>query len=120
LAFTLAAFAFRSFVLQTHVHFGTALQVAQNESPAALKSPAQAVKQLAQNSTRQGKDSPIDDPAKCPLCQEYLYAGNYIAPAGIAVLPPAQTVSTIALETRVLRPVWAISHSWQGRAPPAA
>jgi hypothetical protein len=118
LALTLLAFITQSFAVQTHVHFGAAAEAAVVDKTDAVQKANSGLhsQPLAE---RQGKTAPSDDPANCPLCQEFLYAGSYVTPAAIAVLPPALAVSTVVVETREPSPVWAISHSWQGRAPPS-
>lgn len=100
----LLAFAFQSYVVQTHIHFApaTTLAGAHGTSGHHDKFPAN------------------DDPANCPICQEILHNGQFIAPAAQFLLPPTLAVSTITLVDEALPHITAPSHSWRGRAPPHA
>jgi hypothetical protein len=121
LALTLIAVGFQSYALQTHIHLPEAVDARfapQDGKAAQFASRADSGRLSA--SSKQNKTAPADDPANCPLCQEYLTAGNYVAPAAIAVLPPNLNVSAVALETRAVTYASVISHIWQGRAPPFA
>jgi len=101
LVLTLLAFGQASYLTQTHIHIPTA--------PAGTAALAQ---------TGHGKVPLPDDPAHCPLCQEYLLSGAYFIPP--PVILPAPTSLAIAFPTLVgvLRFVATLSHSWHGRAPP--
>ena len=116
---TIAAFAVQNFVTQTHVHF-TPDAAAAIAAGTAAQGPSTAGRVQARLPDRQRPGPSEDDPANCPLCQEFLYAGNYVAPADIVLLPPTLAVSTVAPETPERKYIWAASHSWQGRAPPRA
>jgi hypothetical protein len=101
LAFTLAAFAQAGYFTQTHIHGAPGL-------------PGSSV--LAQSS--QGKLPAPDDPAHCPLCQEYLLAGAYLIPPPIILPTPAAAAFEVSSVARLLPYVAVVSHSWHGRAPP--
>jgi hypothetical protein len=103
LAFTLVAFAQAGYFTQTHIHGAPGLPG------------SSAVAQ-----TSQGKPQVPDDPAHCPLCQEYLLAGAYLIPPPIVLPTPAAAVSEAFRLERLLPHVGAVSHSWHGRAPPLA
>ena len=98
------AFAFQSYVVQTHIHFApeTAIAGAHGANGHHDKYPAN------------------DDPANCPICQEILHSGQFITPAVQFVLPPSLAVSTIAVVDQALPHIFTPSHSWRGRAPPHA
>ncbi len=120
LCLTLAAFAVQSFVIQTHIHFDSRVEAAFAASArAGSRMAALPVNHQSAVPSNPKKNSSSDDPAKCPLCQEYLYAGNYVAPAAIALILPSANVSAIVPETPAAPRVLALSHSWQGRAPPS-
>jgi hypothetical protein len=111
----LAAFAAQSFLVQTHVHF--------TPSVAAALAGKEVTKQTVAQDRSHGvpqRAPSNDDTDKCPLCQEFVSAGSYLAPSAVAVLPPNVAVSTIAREQPERAEIWAISHNWQGRAPPQA
>jgi hypothetical protein len=101
LAFTLIAFAQAGYVTQTHIHAATGL-------------PGGSA--LAQSS--HGKTPTPDDPAHCPLCQEYLLAGAFVAPPPIVLPQPAAAAFETYRLLHVLPFVAALSHSWHGRGPP--
>ena len=104
---TLATFLMQGYLVQTHIH----------GLPEAFISHSgiQTVSQLPRGPL------PVDqDQADCPLCQEFVQAGNYVTPAAVAVLPPMAVVHVVlvdALPAAVAKPA---SHSWRGRAPPHA
>lgn len=103
------AFVIQSFLVQTHIHF----------TPEALA-------RLAAHNTHAVTDDPAhhdkypanEDPANCPICQEILHSGQFVAPAAQVYLPPALAVSTIVIVDGALPFIVALSHSWRGRAPP--
>ena len=111
--FLLFAFAQQSFVTQTHVHFaagsfGTAT-IAQGHS---------AKIQVADRQPKPDKFPARDDPANCPICQEIAATGHCVMPAAIAPALPAQDYWAAALALTAPAIASAVSHSWQGRAPP--
>ncbi|HWU25615.1 MAG TPA: hypothetical protein VN154_04365 [Rhizomicrobium sp.] len=99
----LLAFALQSYVVQTHVHFA---HYAARPAAAAQKS-------------GHGKAPANDEPANCPLCQEFVHTGQFIAPTAQALLPPTLAISTIALVDLAFAFIHAPSHDWRGRAPPS-
>jgi hypothetical protein len=101
LAFTLVAFAQAGYFTQTHIHGAPGL--AGNSV-------------LAQDG--HGKLPAPDDPAHCPLCQEYLLAGAYLVPPPIILPTPAAAAFEAYRAPRELFFVAAASHGWYGRAPP--
>jgi len=102
--FMLVAFAVQGFAVQTHIH-GEPLSTLAHITH--VSTPSQPASQ-----------DPYD-PANCPLCQEMLHAGIYVAPAvadfivvlnAVAIAPAFALLPHAATE----RP-----HSWQSRAPPS-
>jgi hypothetical protein len=94
------AFLFQGFAVQTHIH-----------TAVAAAAPAKT--------GHSGKTLP-DDPAKCPLCQEFLLSGSFVMPAAVALPVPAAAVFTaVRLPAAQLIRLFP-SHSWHGRAPPHA
>jgi len=105
----LLTFAVQGYLVQTHIH-GLPLTVA------AMQAGTQAVSAPAQPDK-----SPLDnDSANCPLCQEFLHAGNFLLPAAIAALPPMLAVFAIVPATAPILAAKSASHLWIGRAPPQA
>ena len=97
LVLALAAFAQANYLTQTHIHLTPAVATGQTGH---------------QNSPSR------DDPAHCPLCQEFLISGAYLAPAPIVLPLPADAALPIFIFTRALPFVVVSSHAWRGRAPP--
>ena len=96
------AFAFQSYVVQTHIHFAPATAIADTQGA----------------SGHHDKYPANDDPANCPICQEILHSGQFITPAAQFLVPPSLAVSTIAVVDQALPHILAPSHGWRGRAPP--
>ena len=96
-------FAVQGIAVQTHIH----------------GQPLTALSHVLHVSTPAGP-TPQDlyDPANCPLCQEMLHAGVYVAPVVADFL--------VILNAVVFAPAFAVlphaaterQHSWQSRAPP--
>lgn len=109
------AFAFQSYVTQTHIHFPH--EAAVNIFASADKSPSHA---KSDTSGKQSPDKypPNDDPANCPICQEVAHAGQFVMPDYVAVLLPSQPVSIVPVVIVLPALVEAATHNWQGRAPP--
>jgi hypothetical protein len=103
--FMLVAFTVQGLAVQIHIHGDplTALDHVTHVSAPATP----------------GSQDPYD-PANCPLCQELVHAGVYVAPAvsdfvvilnAVAFAPAFALLPHAATERQ---------HSWQSRAPPAA
>ena len=115
----LAAFALQSYVTQTHIHFAGHVVTGGFTFPDD-GAKAQTGKALGENQDDHDKYPPGDDPANCPICQEILYAGHYVAPTAVPILLPSLAISTIEIVETVLPRVFAPSHNWLGRGPPRA
>jgi hypothetical protein len=98
----LVAFVFQNYVTQTHIHLTPAMA-------AAIGAPAEHEKYPAKG-----------DPSNCPICQEIAHAGAFVTPSTAPLLLPTFNVSTIALVVEAPIVIHALSHNWQGRAPPHA
>jgi hypothetical protein len=101
LAFTLLAFVQAGYATQTHIHI-----------------PAVSGSRTVLAPAGHGKAPVPDDPAHCPLCQEYLLAGAYLIPPPVILPLPAGVAFEVERLVCALPFVAAISHSWHGRAPP--
>ena len=113
----LVAFALQSYVTQTHIHFAGHVMTG-----GFVFGDDDVGKQAASGTPAGDHDKypSSDDPANCPICQEMLYAGHYVAPAAIHIFLPTVSVPTIALDTANVVRILAPSYIWQGRAPPTA
>jgi Protein of unknown function (DUF2946) len=105
----LVAFALQGYIVQTHIHFSP-------EAAALLDADAGA--HASKDASHHDKYPPADDPANCPICQEILHSGQFVTPSATALVPPSLAASTIAIVDVELPFVFALSHSWRGRAPP--
>jgi hypothetical protein len=107
------AFAFQSYVTQTHIHIPQP-----GAGFAKLLGNASSVGKI--DSEDRGKDPfpAQDDPAKCPLCQEIAHSGAYISPVAAASILPAESVSVVALVKIATVLIRTTSFIWQTRAPP--
>lgn len=115
-ALALIAFAFQSFLTQTHIHLSASRSLSSAQSAHTSKPTGEAASLFKK--TPQRKAPADDDPAKCPLCQALGYAGLYVTPAAAALLVPAAAVSILPLAVQTSSAHEAVSHNWQGRGPP--
>jgi hypothetical protein len=111
LALTLLAFAVQSFITQTHIHLPSAFETPGGIAVSAGKAGPSASDPRGIGST--------DDPATCPFCQEIVYAGQYLSPAAIGVVPPTIAIAIIPIAAYAHVERLISSHTWQGRAPPS-
>ena len=103
----LLAFVLQTLVLQTHIHgvpltgtAGVTLAVEKGQQPDKLP--------------------PAGDPANCPICQEMLHAGVFVAP-GAATLQIATLASVIDFVfVEIFATTQTYAHGWKSRAPPLA
>ena len=115
----LVAFALQSYVSQTHIHFAGHVVTGGFTFPDDV-SRTHIGKAIgaAQNQDDHDKYPRGDDPANCPICQEIMYAGHYVAPGAVAVLLPSVAVRIFARVDLALPYVFRVSHIWQVRGPP--
>jgi len=110
-ALAFVAFALQSYVTQTHIHGAfVSSDVAKISKQVAGKAPGEPHDKYPAN----------DDPANCPICQEILHAGQYVAPGAIVFALPVETIAVIPLSLDAPLIVKAIPLGWRGRAPPHA
>jgi hypothetical protein len=112
--FALLAFVFSGFATQTHIHIP-----AQSELGFAAPQ-STAAKSSISHDREQKQPAPADDPARCPLCQEYLHSGVFVTPVPVAFPLPVFCETVAPLLLVPLAVFQAVSHSWYGRAPPLA
>ncbi|MGB8602106.1 MAG: DUF2946 family protein [Rhizomicrobium sp.] len=102
---TLIFFSTQTYLIQTHIHnlgFARAATSATQivTSPASSKAPL--------------------DADQCPLCQEAAHSGAYVLPAIAATLATSVSFTLVPLVEVPRIFARAITHTWQGRAPPHA
>src|SRR6185295_1995995 len=93
--FTLFTFVLSGLVTQTHIH----LLARQGVSFESRQVVTEAIADKVDGSPNRAQRpvAPIDDPAHCPLCQEFLVSGAYIAPPPAALLLPVVTPTLVPL-----------------------
>jgi len=111
----LVAVAFQSYLIQTHIHAATV----QDGFLASHDVASIHDNSLNKHKRDLGRPSQNEDPAHCPICQEFMHAGQYVTP----IPPVTLLISAVTLPFTVGRTVPAvlelvISHAWRGRAPP--
>jgi hypothetical protein len=102
----------QSYATQTHIHlpwaFGADLKLAFGSG----KAPASS------QSGDHDKYPANEDPANCPLCQEAVHNGAFIAPAVLAVWSPLAFVVLRWFAPPTRHHLAPPSHDWRGRGPP--
>jgi hypothetical protein len=101
----------QSLVVQTHIH-----HPAINSSQLAMDS-ASFVPDSASNKSR----APIkadDDSSSCALCQAFTHAGQFLHSAALLARVPVWCNVHLIHFNDPLPIRLAVSHNWQGRAPP--
>ena len=101
--------ALQCYVVQTHIHLTP-------DQSASLRAFTHGIG----GDRDHDRYPPGDDPANCPICQEMLHLGQFVAPSAQALLAPQVAISTIAFVETALPFILAVSHNWRGRAPPIA
>jgi hypothetical protein len=107
------AFAFQSYVTQTHIHFA-------HETAVNIFAPVEKGAAATKAPGKQNPDKypPADDPANCPICQEVMHSGAFVMPDFVALLLPSQPVSIVPAVITLPAIIETISHGWQSRGPP--
>jgi hypothetical protein len=94
------AFAFQSYVTQTHIHddLPQASGIVKSHAPLHGKAPL--------------------NPASCPFCQSVALAGAFVSPANVLFHLPLAWVLSVAHVFTARAASGTIAHDWQSRAPP--
>ena len=122
LLLALLALTIQSLVVQTHIHIPQAAGLPQTVSVTTLAQTlvSGAPVQTADDRVNAPRDKyPInEDPSNCPLCQEVAHSGQFVhSVAALAALPAFVSVHFVVF-SEALPSLFAVSHSWRGRAPP--
>jgi len=119
LALAIIALAVQMMVVQIHIHVPQAGRIAGTSFISLAADNADIASGQSSNTPRD-KYPVKEDPANCPLCQEVAHSGQFVHSAAILVsLPFSVTVHFIVFTEAVISQP-AITHIWQGRAPPQA
>jgi len=114
----LIAFAFQSYVTQTHIHFAHVGSTSAIKLTGRLPSQPIATADKKQIGTPSNKTPSNDDPLKCPLCQAVGYAGHFVTPASAALVLALTPIAILRLAIPIVSPRQSPSHIWRGRGPP--
>jgi hypothetical protein len=113
------ALAIQTLVVQTHVHHSF---VRSSHIPTSITLTEQgpAAVAVSTNGKSNGPFDPFsasDDP-NCALCQGFAHFGQFVhSAAALAYIPVWVSVHFVVFKD-VLPRLFAVSHNWQGRAPP--
>lgn len=99
------AFAFQSYIAQTHIH-GQQQSLYGVAKIAAAPSPAPGKLPLDNSST------------DCPFCQAINLAGVFVTPAALLLQLPQMWVADVTHIVLAREASGAPAHDWQSRAPP--
>ena len=118
----LLALLIQSFVVQTHIHIPQGAGRSASLSLVTLAGTfvAGPAAQTAENPAAVPRDKyPInEDPSNCPLCQEVLHGGRFIAPSAAIVAPPLSVGLIFIAVSESATFLSAGTHFWHSRAPP--
>jgi len=103
LAFMLAIFTLQGFAVQTHIH-------------GAPLPPDSHITRITAPSQPAPQD--LYDSVHCPLCQEILHAGVYVAPVAADFIVILNAVAFAPAHAILPHAATERQHSWQSRAPP--
>jgi hypothetical protein len=103
-AFMLLALVVQGYATQTHIHKQSSSTVS-----ATLK---------AGGSPKHDNFPVNDDPANCPICQQIIHAGQFVAPAWLVPFLLVLAISKIEIATLAVPRFDSVSHSWRSRGPP--
>jgi len=122
LLLALLALTIQSLVVQTHIHIPQTAGLPQTVSVTTLAQSlvSSAAVQTADDRANAPRDKyPInEDPSNCPLCQEIAHSGQFVhSVAALAAVPAFVSVHFVVF-SEALPSLFAVSHSWRGRAPP--
>jgi hypothetical protein len=122
LLLALLALTIQILVIQTHIHIPQSVGQPQTVSVTTLAQTlvSGASVQTVDDRANAPRDKyPInEDPTNCPLCQEIAHSGQFVhSVAALAALPAFISVHLIVF-SEALPSLFAVSHSWRGRAPP--
>jgi hypothetical protein len=114
----LVALTIQTLLVQSHIHIPQVPAKVQSVSLITLVAGTADTQDNHSAGTPYGKYPVNEDPANCPLCQAFGHAGEFVASTAVLVsLPYSIAVNFIVFSERVTA-LFAVSHSWQGRAPP--
>jgi hypothetical protein len=112
------ALTIQALVVQSHIHIRQTAAKIQSVSLITLA--AGAVETRDNHSVGAPRDRyPVsEDPSNCPLCQEFGHSGQFVAGAFVLISLPYYVTVDFIICNETLSTFLAVSHNWQGRAPP--
>lgn len=102
---TLLAFVLQTLLVQTHIH---------GAAPTGVTSVG------IEKNAQPDKLPPAGDPANCPICQELLHAGSFVAPVAAALAASSVATNVEVMFVEILAVTQTYAHGWKSRAPPLA
>jgi hypothetical protein len=114
------ALTVQALVVQSHIHIPQAASKLQSASLVSFAASASTADTRAENSANAPRDKyPLNqDPSNCPLCQEFGHSGQFVASTSVLFSLPCSLVLAFFIVSETIPTFFAVSHSWQGRAPP--
>ena len=118
----LIALTTQVWLVQSHIHLARAasgsIVAASTPTETSADKRLAAVRQIA---PQPSDKRPInEEPSNCPLCQAFLYSGHYIQSDAILAIALFIAGTSFPVLDDALSSAFAVSHIWQGRAPPSA
>jgi hypothetical protein len=114
--FAVLTFFLQGLITQSHIHGPSLSGVTVSASTA--RAGLAAVHAATSLDRDQTPGTPTDDPAHCPICQEFLLSGAYFAPIAPAIPLPFQVATIVPPTIAPIAIVQTVSHIWRGRGPP--
>jgi len=112
------ALIIQTLVVQTHIHIPQGAGKVQSVSLITVL--ASTVDTGNDHSSGAPRDKyPVnEDPWNCPLCQEFGHSGQFVASTAVLVSLPYSIAVSFIVFKEIIPTLFAVSHTWQGRAPP--
>ena len=123
LSFMLLAFvalAIQSLIVETHIHRQTVGLSPLYDVGAPAGNAASSGSHAADNNSNAPRD-PFEaggSSSTCTLCQAFAYSGLFVHNAAVLAYVPAWVSIHFIVVSDIASSLLAVSHSWQGRAPP--
>jgi hypothetical protein len=111
----LLAMSAQSLLVQTHVHTPRAA----GKPVAAVAEAGSPLAALPSGDAQPSHPQTLPDHAlKCPLCQQWHGAGQFVAPGSALLTLPLNFRLSLAVLDDPAFAVQVLAHAWHGRAPP--
>jgi hypothetical protein len=116
----LLALAIQGFVVQTHIHIAAEVSARASQAQAVAADEAAFPSAAAVQKQLPADRYPVkEDPANCPLCQEFHGHGQFVMPMAALFALPVTENFTPVVSRHAAPAIFTPSHHWRGRAPPS-